>query len=120
MPSDRNAMSDSNETGATLEQNTLPGSLAPIVVCPTAGAIATFIGTTRNDFEGKRVVRLEVCVPEHGREREPTLARSARGPSPALSADAPRHTHSRSTKRTNPWPSSRCRRSSTVLAQSGP
>ncbi len=36
------------------------GHLASRVVCPTAGAIATFIGTTRNHFEGKHVLRLEV------------------------------------------------------------
>ena len=36
------------------------GCLASRVVCPTAGAIATFIGTTRDNFEGKQVVRLEV------------------------------------------------------------
>lgn len=36
------------------------GSLATRVVCPTAGAIATFIGTTRDHFEGKHVLRLEV------------------------------------------------------------
>ena len=36
------------------------GSLAPLVVCPSAGAIATFIGTTRDNFEGKTVLRLEV------------------------------------------------------------
>ena len=38
------------------------GALASRVVCPTAGAIATFIGTTRDNFEGKRVLRLEVRV----------------------------------------------------------
>ena len=37
------------------------GILASAVVCPTAGAIATFIGTTRDNFEGKQVLRLEVC-----------------------------------------------------------
>ena len=31
MPSDQNATSDWNDTGATLEQDTLPGSLAPTV-----------------------------------------------------------------------------------------
>ena len=36
------------------------GLLASRVVCPTAGAIATFIGTTRDSFEGKVVLRLEV------------------------------------------------------------
>ena len=35
------------------------GHLTAKVVCPTAGAIATFVGTTRDHFEGKRVVRLE-------------------------------------------------------------
>jgi molybdopterin synthase catalytic subunit len=35
------------------------GALASRVVCPTAGGIATFTGTTRDHFEGKQVVRLE-------------------------------------------------------------
>ncbi|KAL1519507.1 hypothetical protein AB1Y20_023023 [Prymnesium parvum] len=35
------------------------GFLASKVLCPSAGGIATFIGTTRDHFEGKRVVRLE-------------------------------------------------------------
>jgi len=35
------------------------GSLVPRVVCPTAGAVATFTGTTRETFEGRSVVRLE-------------------------------------------------------------
>ena len=35
------------------------GSLVPRVVCPTAGAVATFTGTTRETFEGRAVVRLE-------------------------------------------------------------
>ena len=35
------------------------GALAARVVCPTAGGIATFTGTTRDHFEGKQVVRLE-------------------------------------------------------------
>ena len=46
------------------------GALAPMVICPTAGAIATFIGTTRDHFEGKKVVRLEV------RALLPSLARA--------------------------------------------
>ncbi|XP_006626856.1 molybdopterin synthase catalytic subunit [Lepisosteus oculatus] len=29
------------------------------VVCPSCGAISMFIGTTRNNFEGKKVVQLE-------------------------------------------------------------
>ena len=45
----------------TVTSEVLPlGYLAERVVCPTAGAIATFIGTTRDHFEGKRVLRLEV------------------------------------------------------------
>ena len=44
-----------------LTEDPLPlGYLASKVVCPTAGGIATFIGTTRDHFEGKRVLRLEV------------------------------------------------------------
>ena len=38
------------------------GALAASVVCPTAGGIASFIGTTRDSFEGKRVLQLEVCI----------------------------------------------------------
>jgi len=30
-----------------------------LVSCSTAGAISMFIGTTRDSFEGKRVIRLE-------------------------------------------------------------
>jgi|TARA_B100000513_G_scaffold182400_1_gene101900 molybdopterin synthase catalytic subunit len=36
------------------------GALGASVVCPTAGGIASFIGTTRDSFNGKRVLRLEV------------------------------------------------------------
>ena len=46
------------------------GSLASSVVCPTAGAIATFIGTTRDNFEGKRVLRLEYEAYKPMAERE--------------------------------------------------
>ena len=43
-----------------ISESPLPhGHLTAVVVCPTAGAIATFVGTTRDHFEGKRVVRLE-------------------------------------------------------------
>ncbi len=57
-PSSVDDAADRNEVLITA--NALPlGSLAARVVCPTAGAIATFIGTTRDNFEGKRVVRLE-------------------------------------------------------------
>merc|ERR1712070_1300214 len=35
------------------------GALGASVVCPTAGGIASFIGTTRDSFNGKRVLRLE-------------------------------------------------------------
>ena len=48
-----------NEVVITAEDLPL-GTLAAHVVCPTAGAIATFIGTTRDHFEGKKVLRLEV------------------------------------------------------------
>ena len=50
---------DRDEISVTADSLPL-GHLASRVVCPTAGAIATFIGTTRDNFEGKRVVRLEV------------------------------------------------------------
>ena len=44
-----------------LTEEPLPlGHLASKVVCPSAGGIATFIGTTRDHFEGKQVLRLEV------------------------------------------------------------
>lgn len=33
--------------------------ISNIVTSPTSGAISMFIGTTRNNFEGKEVVRLE-------------------------------------------------------------
>eukprot|EP00322_Chrysochromulina_rotalis_P020532 CAMPEP_0115833544 /NCGR_PEP_ID=MMETSP0287-20121206/3227_1 /TAXON_ID=412157 /ORGANISM="Chrysochromulina rotalis, Strain UIO044" /LENGTH=185 /DNA_ID=CAMNT_0003286961 /DNA_START=15 /DNA_END=567 /DNA_ORIENTATION=+ len=46
------------------------GALAARVVCPTAGAIATFIGTTRDNFEGKRVLRLEYEAYQPMAERE--------------------------------------------------
>ena len=50
-----------NRDEVTITAEELPlGCLASRVVCPTAGAIATFIGTTRDNFDGKTVVRLEV------------------------------------------------------------
>ncbi|KAI0217132.1 Molybdopterin synthase catalytic subunit [Lamellibrachia satsuma] len=33
--------------------------MTQLVTSPSSGAIATFIGTTRDDFDGKKVVRLE-------------------------------------------------------------
>jgi hypothetical protein len=58
---------DANRDEVVITAEPLPiGSLAPRVVCPTAGAIATFVGTTRDHFEGKRVVRLEVCAAARG------------------------------------------------------
>ena len=54
-------MDQPNQDIVLLTDEELPlGSLASRVVCPTAGAISTFIGTTRDNFEGKSVVRLEV------------------------------------------------------------
>lgn len=35
----------------------LPGALVGSVLCPTAGGIATFTGTTRDTFEGRDVLR---------------------------------------------------------------
>ena len=52
-------MADIDEVSITSDPLTL-GGLSQRVVCPTAGAIATFSGTTRDSFEGKRVLRLEV------------------------------------------------------------
>mmetsp|Transcript_15815 Transcript_15815/g.34351 ORF Transcript_15815/g.34351 Transcript_15815/m.34351 type:complete len:152 (-) Transcript_15815:461-916(-) len=52
-------MPDRDEVTITADELPL-GCLASRVVCPTAGAIATFIGTTRDNFDGKTVVRLEV------------------------------------------------------------
>ena len=50
----------SNRDDVFITPENLPlGGLAARVVCPTAGAIATFIGTTRDNFEGKTVVKLE-------------------------------------------------------------
>lgn len=55
----------------TITSEPLPiGALAPSVVCPTAGAIATFVGTTRDNFEGKRVLRLEYESYQPMAERE--------------------------------------------------
>ena len=57
-------MADPDRNEVLVTADVLPlGALASRVVCPTAGAIATFIGTTRDHFEGKSVLRLEVCVP---------------------------------------------------------
>jgi hypothetical protein len=56
-------MGSPNRDEVLITADPLPlGGLAPRVVCPTAGAIATFIGTTRDNFEGKQVVRLEVSA----------------------------------------------------------
>ena len=57
------ACPDIDEVNVTTDPLTL-GGLAQRVVCPTAGAVATFSGTTRDSFEGKQVLRLEVraCV----------------------------------------------------------
>ena len=58
---DAKAPRDMDRDEVLITADELPlGSLAPRVVCPTAGAIATFIGTTRDHFEGKHVLRLEV------------------------------------------------------------
>ena len=46
------------------------GALAARVVCGTAGGIATFIGTTRDNFEGRRVLRLEYEAYQPMAERE--------------------------------------------------
>ena len=46
------------------------GHLSSLVVCPSAGAIASFIGTTRDNFEGKRVLRLEYEAYQPMAERE--------------------------------------------------
>ncbi|XP_036385829.1 molybdopterin synthase catalytic subunit-like isoform X1 [Megalops cyprinoides] len=34
-------------------------AVSEAVVCPSCGAVSMFIGTTRNNFEGKKVVQLE-------------------------------------------------------------
>jgi len=60
---------DRNEVLVTAEELPL-GALASRVVCPTAGAIATFIGTTRDHFEGKSVLRLEYEAYQPMAERE--------------------------------------------------
>ena len=62
-PKDDMAAEDPDRDEVFITAELLPlGHLAARVVCPTAGAIATFIGTTRDHFEGKRVLRLEVCA----------------------------------------------------------
>ena len=35
------------------------GNITNMVADPSTGAVSVFIGTTRNDFEGKKVARLE-------------------------------------------------------------
>jgi len=60
-----------NQDYVVITPDTLPlGSLADRVVCPTAGAIATFIGTTRDNFDGKKVLRLEYEAYQPMAERE--------------------------------------------------
>lgn len=34
-------------------------AVSSLITCPSCGAISMFIGTTRNNFEGKKVVQLE-------------------------------------------------------------
>ena len=46
------------------------GALAARVVCGTAGGIATFIGTTRDNFQGRRVLQLEYEAYQPMAERE--------------------------------------------------
>lgn len=69
-----------NRDMVTVTSDPLPlGALAARVVCPTAGAIATFIGTTRDNFDGKRVLQLEYEAYERMAEREMlAIIRSAR------------------------------------------
>ena len=52
------------------EEPLVLGALAARVVCGTAGGIATFIGTTRDNFEGQRVLRLEYEAYQPMAERE--------------------------------------------------
>merc|ERR1711935_107070 len=52
------------------EEPLVLGALAARVVCGTAGGIATFIGTTRDNFEGRRVLRLEYEAYQPMAERE--------------------------------------------------
>eukprot|EP00966_Prymnesium_polylepis_P067261 1561451-Prymnesium_polylepis.1 len=60
-PQEAPSASDPPLDHVVLTSDPLPlGSLASKVVCPSAGGIASFIGTTRDHFEGKEVVRLEV------------------------------------------------------------
>jgi len=59
-PQEAPSASDPPLDHVVLTSDPLPlGSLASKVVCPSAGGIASFIGTTRDHFEGKEVVRLE-------------------------------------------------------------
>jgi len=73
-------VSEANKNIVVLTAEPLPiGHLASRVVCPTAGAIATFVGTTRDNFEGKSVLRLEYEAYAPMAEREMhTIIREAR------------------------------------------
>ena len=104
---------DRDEVYITAEPLPL-GHLAARVVCPTAGAIATFIGTTRDSFEGKRVLRLEVCAAAAAtyiHYMQHTPANCAERRTRATPKNSRKSIHPlavRSTRRTSRWPSGRC------------
>ena len=58
------------------------GALSAHVGCGTAGGVASFIGTTRDNFDGKRVTRLE--VPPRARRPPPVPAATHRARVPRL------------------------------------
>ena len=81
------------------------GHLATRVVCPTAGAIATFVGTTRDNFEGKRVLKLEVCAgrPQTQQAQQPTRAVCMRAQYEAYVPMAEREMHAIIQKARKRW-----------------
>ena len=62
-------------------QTIVLGAIASTVVCPTAGAIASFAGTTRDSFDGKRVCRLEAHTAQHPSRPSPQHPSAAQQPS---------------------------------------
>ena len=64
------SQSDNLDIVLITEETLVLGALAARVVCGSAGGIATFIGTTRDHFEGRRVLRLEYEAYQPMAERE--------------------------------------------------
>ena len=97
------------------------GHLASRVVCPTAGAIATFIGTTRDHFEGKQVVRLEVraCALQQQAQNTGACFCTNAGSDKLSHRILTARLLACSTKRTRRWPNGRCASSSRRHANVG-